>query len=100
MLMAGYSAGLRISEIVALRIRDIDSSRMVIYVRGAKGKKDRQAPLSKILLKQLRKYFPEFTIQQTGFLKGKWRPLFYTRFTGSIPGGKKNLKEQEAGRHT
>jgi site-specific recombinase XerD len=57
MLMAGYSAGLRISEIVALRIRDIDSSRMVIYVRGAKGKKDRQAPLSKILLEQLRKYF-------------------------------------------
>jgi len=57
MLMTGYSAGLRLSEIVGLKIRDIDSSRMVIQVRGAKGKKDRQAPLSKILLEQLRRYF-------------------------------------------
>ena len=57
MLMAGYSAGLRVSEIVHLKIKDIDSERMVIYVRGAKGKKDRQVVLSIKLLEQLRKYY-------------------------------------------
>jgi site-specific recombinase XerD len=57
MLMTAYAGGLRISEIVNLRIRDIDSVRMVIYVRGAKGKKDRQVSLSTVLLEQLRRYF-------------------------------------------
>jgi site-specific recombinase XerD len=57
MLMTAYAGGLRISEIVNLRIRDIDSERMVIYVRGAKGKKDRQVSLSTVLLEQLRRYF-------------------------------------------
>ena len=57
MLMTAYAGGLRISEIVNLRIKDIDSERMVIYVRGAKGKKDRQVSLSTVLLEQLRRYF-------------------------------------------
>ncbi|MFN2457963.1 MAG: tyrosine-type recombinase/integrase [Chitinophagaceae bacterium] len=60
MLMAGYSAGLRISEIVNLKIKDVDSARMVIYVRQAKGKKDRQVPLSSRLLEELRKYYRQF----------------------------------------
>lgn len=38
MLMIGYAAGLRISEIVSLRIKDIDSERMILHVRNAKGK--------------------------------------------------------------
>ena len=49
-LMAGYSAGLRVSEIVHLKIKDIDSKRMMIHIREAKGKKDRMVPLSKKLL--------------------------------------------------
>jgi site-specific recombinase XerD len=57
MLMTAYAGGLRISEIVNLRIKDVDSERMVIYVRGAKGKKDRQVSLSTVLLEQLRRYF-------------------------------------------
>jgi len=57
MLMTGYSAGLRISEIINLKIKDIDSSRMVITIRQAKGKKDRQVPLSVKLLEQLRIYY-------------------------------------------
>lgn len=56
-LCLAYSAGLRISEIVNLKIEDVDSSRMVITLRGAKGKKDRQVMLSSTLLDLLRNYF-------------------------------------------
>jgi len=55
-----YSAGLRLSEVVNLKIADIDSERKLIYVRGGKGKKDRTTILSLELLKLLRKYFKEF----------------------------------------
>ena len=57
MLMVAYAGGLRVSEIVKLKVKDIDSERMVIHVRAAKGKKDRQVMLSKKLLAQLREYY-------------------------------------------
>jgi site-specific recombinase XerD len=57
MLMLSYATGLRLQEIINLRIKDIDSARMVINVIRAKGKKDRQVILSEKLLTQLRKYF-------------------------------------------
>lgn len=60
MLMLAYAAGLRVSEIVVLKIADIDSDRMCIRVRRAKGKKDRVVVLSPILLEELRKYFLEY----------------------------------------
>lgn len=56
-LSLGYSVGLRVSEVINLKIEDIDSKRMVIYVKNAKGKKDRVVPLSPTLLKTLRDYF-------------------------------------------
>ena len=40
MLFTAYSAGLRVSEIVNLKIADIDSGRMQIFIQRAKGKKD------------------------------------------------------------
>lgn len=52
-----YSAGLRVGEVVALRIEDIDSDGEVIRIRGAKGKKDRISLLSGRLLEQLRDYY-------------------------------------------
>lgn len=55
-----YSSGLRVSEVVKLRIKDIDSKTMVICVRAGKGNKDRYTPLSKNLLLQLRAYWQEF----------------------------------------
>ena len=55
-----YSAGLRRSELIELKISDIDSERMVITIRGAKGKKDRITLLSKNALAMLRDYYKEY----------------------------------------
>lgn len=55
-----YSVGLRVSEIVNLKIKDIDSKRMLIYIKNAKGKKDRIVPLSQHVLELLRVYFREY----------------------------------------
>jgi len=59
MLFTGYSAGLRVSEIVTLRLADIDSQRMQIFISQAKGKKDRYVNLSPVLLDILRMYIKE-----------------------------------------
>jgi site-specific recombinase XerD len=56
-LMTAYAAGLRISEVVALRIDDIDSKRMVLRIRQGKGRKDRYVMLSPRLLALLREYW-------------------------------------------
>ena len=56
-LMTAYAAGLRVSEVVALRVDDIDSRRMVIRLRQAKGQKDRYTMLSPRLLTILREYW-------------------------------------------
>jgi site-specific recombinase XerD len=56
-LMTAYAAGLRISEVVALRVDDIDSKRMVLRIRQAKGRKDRYVMLSPRLLALLREYW-------------------------------------------
>jgi integrase/recombinase XerD len=56
MLFTVYSAGLRVSEVAALKIADIDSDRMQIMIRQAKGKKDRYVNLSPVLLDILRSY--------------------------------------------
>lgn len=60
MLFTAYSAGLRVSEVVNLKIAHIDSERMQIFIERAKGKKDRYVNLSPILLDILRKYLLDY----------------------------------------
>ena len=56
-LSVAYGAGLRASEVVSLKLSDIDSERMVIRVEQGKGRKDRYAMLSEHLLHLLRTYW-------------------------------------------
>lgn len=56
MLLLLYSAGLRVSELLALKQEDIDRGRKVIYVRGGKGRKDRVTLLSDIADRCIREY--------------------------------------------
>lgn len=74
-LFTVYSAGLRVSEVVNLKLADIDSKRMQIFVQRAKGKKDRYVNLSPLLLDILRGYIKQskqkpkawlFESEQTG----------------------------------
>lgn len=58
-VFTAYSAGLRVSEVVNLKQKDIDSSRMTIYIEQAKGKKDRYVNLSPVLLDILRNYLKQ-----------------------------------------
>jgi integrase/recombinase XerD len=60
MLFTAYSAGLRVSEIATLKLKQIDSDRMQILVEMAKGKKDRYVNLSPVLLDILRAYFIKY----------------------------------------
>lgn len=60
-----YSGGLRRSELLNLKLSDIDSSRMLIHVKDAKGNKDRYTLLSKMALNDLRNYYKQ------------WRPSVY-----------------------
>lgn len=57
LLQTAYACGLRILEVLHLRVTDIDSSRMVVVVRQGKGQKDRLVPLSTRLLAELRTYW-------------------------------------------
>jgi integrase/recombinase XerD len=60
LLMTAYSAGLRVGELVNLKITDIDAARMTFRVKQGKGGKDRYAILSQNLLIELRKYWKRY----------------------------------------
>jgi len=55
-----YSAGLRLSEVIEMKLNDIDSKRMLIKIVQGKGKKDRYVMLSEKLLIILREYYKEY----------------------------------------
>jgi len=80
-LMTTYSAGLRVSETIALKPEHIDSERMLIKVVNGKGRKDRYTMLSPKLLEELRiyyrKYRPEGYLFPSQYKKSESRPLSY-----------------------
>lgn len=57
LLQTDYALGLRVSELVRLRVEDLDSRRLVVHVHAGKGRKDRLVPLSPKLLEELRGYW-------------------------------------------
>jgi len=70
-----YSCGLRISETLALHVRDIDSARMVVLVRAGKGNKDRQVPLPQRTLELLREYWRTYRPTTHLLVTSDGRPL-------------------------
>jgi site-specific recombinase XerD len=80
-LMTTYSAGLRASEVIALKPEHIDSERMLIKVEDGKGRKDRYTLLSVKLLAELRQYYrkhrPEVYLFPSTYKGRKNSPLVY-----------------------
>jgi integrase/recombinase XerD len=60
LLTIGYSAGIRVSEVINLKICDIDSKRMIITIKNGKGRKDRICKLSENALNVLREYYKQY----------------------------------------
>jgi len=73
-LFTAYSAGLRVSEVVGLRQRDVDSVRMQLFIERAKGKKDRVVGLSRLLLDVLREYIRQSNPRPKEYLFEGERP--------------------------
>lgn len=78
MILLLYSAGLRISELIHLKIADIDSKRMLIHVKSAKGQKDRMTLLSEKVLIYLRTYFLQYKPKEYLF-EGQMGGAYATR---------------------
>ena len=70
-LSVAYGAGLRASEVVALKVGDIDSTRMILRIEEGKGHKDRYAMLSPVLLERLRLWWRTARAQGK-MLAGGW----------------------------
>ena len=87
-LMALYSGGLRLRELIELEIADIDSTAMRIRLRAGKGGKERYVVLSVTLLEVLRQYFREFCPKRWLFYTGKpehqIKPRSIQRMVGEI----------------
>jgi site-specific recombinase XerD len=67
-LMLAYASGLRVSEVVRLRIEDFDGERGLIHIRGAKGKRDRFTVLPESLRGQLYAYWKQYGLAKSGWL--------------------------------
>jgi site-specific recombinase XerD len=70
-LSVAYGAGLRASEVVALKVSDIDSNRMTLRIEQGKGRKDRYAMLCPVLLEHLRAWW-RFAHAKGKLLDGGW----------------------------
>jgi site-specific recombinase XerD len=78
-LITLYATGVRRAELANLKIADIDSQRMVVHVRGGKGRKDRDLMLSPNLLEELRQHYRRLSRKESGWLfpGGRWHTADY-----------------------
>jgi integrase/recombinase XerD len=104
-LMTTYAAGLRASEVIALKPKHIESERMLIKVENGKGRKDRYTMLSVKLLDELRHYYKKFHpktyLFPSSYNKRKDKPLSYEAVRSIYEKARKNagVKKGE-GLHT
>jgi len=73
-LFTAYSAGLRVSEVVNLKLQDVDSDRMQLFIQCSKGKKDRYVTLSPVLLDILRAYIQQYERRPIKYLFESLQP--------------------------
>ena len=77
-LITLYATGVRRAELANLKITDIDSQRMVVHVRGGKGRKDRDIMLSPNLLEELRQHYRRLSRRNDWlFPGGRWHTAEY-----------------------
>ncbi|MCP4136992.1 MAG: tyrosine-type recombinase/integrase [bacterium] len=69
--MTAYGTGMRLKELIDLKVKDIDSQRMSVFVRNSKGKKDRYTLLPKSLLLELKQYYQLFRPKELLFFSSK-----------------------------
>lgn len=82
-LMTAYSCGLRVSEVVALRLKHIDFDRRQLFLERAKGKKDRYIPLGNYVLQLLKVYVAEYHPQDYVF-EGQFTGAPYSRRSAQL----------------
>jgi len=104
-LMTIYAAGLRASEVTALKPEHIESERMLIKVVDGKGRKDRYTMLSARLLEELRTYYKEYRpktyLFPSQFKKKENRPLTYESIRSTYEDARKKAGVQKGeGVHT
>ena len=104
-LMTTYTAGLRASEVIALKPKHIERERMLIKVEDGKGKKDRYTMLSVKLLDELRHYYrkyrPQTYLFPSSFKKRKDKPLAYETVRSIYEKARKSAGVKKgAGLHT
>jgi len=83
LLQLCYGMGLRVSEVVQLKIEDIDSKRMQVHIRCAKGKKDRYVNLPETVLDLLRSYYKEYQPKEY-LLEGQYGGQYSTRSAQAV----------------
>jgi len=83
MLRLCYGMGLRVSELVALKVQHIDSGNMQVHICRAKGKKDRYVTLPTSILEQLRTYFKTYRPKEYLF-EGQYGGAYTTRSAQAV----------------
>src|SRR5262249_40152470 len=96
-LMTLYATGSRRAELANLRIADVDSQRMLIHIRGGKGRKDRDIMLGPNLLEELRQHYRRLRRRPVEWLfpGGRWHTADYpmmTRWSGTPAASRRSVR--------